>query len=175
MMLMRNIKEGVPVTLEQIALAKSIKARFFFDEDGREWYESQKLFRPDTLKIAFERDGVIRCVQSDISLIFPENMSVAEVVNTTANRRADNTGNWMYRDGEIIKRIYSPEELQQQAENKKALSLAAAEIVIAPLTRAVKLGIATVAESQKLEAWERYSVLVSRVDTLKPVWPDVPA
>ncbi|EDU7973599.1 tail fiber assembly protein, partial [Salmonella enterica subsp. houtenae] len=44
-----------------------------------------------------------------------------------------------------------------------------------PLARAVKLGIATDAEQQRLVAWEQYSVLVNRVDTSKPDWPDKPA
>ncbi|EEJ3839738.1 tail fiber assembly protein, partial [Salmonella enterica subsp. enterica serovar Apapa] len=46
--------------------------------------------------------------------------------------------------------------------------------VITPLARAVKLGIATDEERQRLEAWEQYSVLVSRVDTSEPDWPDIP-
>ncbi|EJR7187300.1 tail fiber assembly protein, partial [Salmonella enterica] len=49
-----------------------------------------------------------------------------------------------------------------------------AESVIAPLARAVKLKMATDEEIKRLEAWELYSVLVSRVDTSKPDWPDVP-
>ncbi|EDW5028050.1 tail fiber assembly protein, partial [Salmonella enterica subsp. enterica serovar Mbandaka] len=29
-------------------------------------------------------------------------------------------------------------------------------------------------DHSRLEAWERYSVLVSRVDTAKPEWPQKP-
>ncbi|WP_371810716.1 tail fiber assembly protein [Cedecea sp. FDAARGOS_727] len=48
--------------------------------------------------------------------------------------------------------------------------------VIAPLERAVKLHMATYAETVKLEAWERYSVELSRVDTSNPdaALPDKP-
>ncbi|ECV6094359.1 tail fiber assembly protein, partial [Salmonella enterica] len=35
-------------------------------------------------------------------------------------------------------------------------------------------GIVTDEEQQRLEAWEQYSVLVSRVDTSEPDWPDIP-
>ncbi|WQO08548.1 tail fiber assembly protein (plasmid) [Citrobacter freundii] len=45
---------------------------------------------------------------------------------------------------------------------------------IAPLERAVKLGIATSEETGLLEIWERYSVMVNRVDTSKPEWPTAP-
>ncbi|EKH2860889.1 tail fiber assembly protein, partial [Salmonella enterica] len=50
-----------------------------------------------------------------------------------------------------------------------------AENVITPLARAVKLNIATDEEVKRLDTWELYSVLVSRVDTKNPDWPDKPA
>ncbi|EDH8151250.1 tail fiber assembly protein, partial [Salmonella enterica subsp. enterica serovar Bareilly] len=72
-------------------------------------------------------------------------------------------------------REYTHAELIAQAEAKKAELLAEAESVIAPLARAVKLKIATDEEIKRLEAWELYSVLVNRVDTASPVWPEQPA
>ncbi|SUG36001.1 Phage tail fiber [Salmonella enterica subsp. arizonae] len=73
----------------------------------------------------------------------------------------------MFDGKQVIKRIYTPEELRQQAEVKKSKLLEEAETVIAPLARAVKRNIATDEEIKQLEAWELYSVLVSRVDTSK--------
>ncbi len=49
-----------------------------------------------------------------------------------------------------------------------------AESVIQPLERAVRLNMATDEERTRLEAWERYSVLVNRVDTANPEWPQKP-
>ncbi|EKF5876924.1 tail fiber assembly protein, partial [Salmonella enterica] len=89
-------------------------------------------------------------------------------------RRADVSGRWMFNGEQVSKRIYSPEELRQQEEAKKVKLLEEAETVIKPLARAVKMGIATDEEQTRLEVWEEYSVLVSRVDTSKPDWPDVP-
>ncbi|XTZ36758.1 tail fiber assembly protein [Salmonella enterica] len=66
------------------------------------------------------------------------------------------------------------EDLIRQAENQKAKLLTEAESVILPLERAVRLNMATDEERARLESWERYSVLVSRVDTAKPEWPDKP-
>ncbi|EDH3766388.1 tail fiber assembly protein [Salmonella enterica subsp. enterica] len=71
-------------------------------------------------------------------------------------------------------REYTPEELVAQAEARKAELLADAESAIAPLARAVKLKIATDEEIKRLDAWELYSVMVNRVDTASPDWPDVP-
>ncbi|MGP3594202.1 tail fiber assembly protein [Vagococcus sp. WN89Y] len=66
------------------------------------------------------------------------------------------------------------EDLIRQAENQRAKLLTEAESVIFPLERAVRLNMATDEERTRLTAWERYSVLVSRVDTTKPEWPDKP-
>ncbi|HHP7423645.1 TPA: tail fiber assembly protein [Enterobacter roggenkampii] len=60
------------------------------------------------------------------------------------------------------------------AMTTKAELMSNAEAVIAPLSRAVKYDIATDAEKNALEAWERYTVLLSRVDVDNPVWPDTP-
>ncbi|STE55307.1 Putative phage tail assembly protein [Escherichia coli] len=66
------------------------------------------------------------------------------------------------------------DEQQQQAESQKAALLSEAESVIQPLERAVRLNMATDEERARLESWERYSVLVSRVDTANPEWPQKP-
>ncbi|CAM6550622.1 tail fiber assembly protein [Escherichia fergusonii] len=68
----------------------------------------------------------------------------------------------------------SVEDLKRQAENIKVQLLAEAESAILPLERAVRLNMATDEERIRLESWERYSVLVSRVDTTSPEWPDKP-
>lgn len=80
----------------------------------------------------------------------------------------------MFKDGTVVKRIYTADEQQQQAESQKVALLSEAESVIQPLERAVRLNMSTDEERTRLEAWERYSVLVSRVDTAKPEWPQKP-
>ncbi|OKP23355.1 tail fiber assembly protein [Serratia fonticola] len=63
------------------------------------------------------------------------------------------------------------------ATMKKQQLIDDAEGVITPLARAVKLGMATKEEEAKLDAWERYSVLLSRIDVSKAPdidWPEVP-
>ncbi|HEN1355257.1 TPA: tail fiber assembly protein [Escherichia coli] len=74
----------------------------------------------------------------------------------------------------MVKRIYTADEQQQQAESQKAALLSEAESVIQPLERAVRLNMATDEERARLESWERYSVLVSRVDPVNPEWPEMP-
>ncbi|WP_392588210.1 tail fiber assembly protein [Serratia ureilytica] len=62
-------------------------------------------------------------------------------------------------------------------ENKEELSVNA-ESKIAMLSRAVKLGIATDKEKEKLNQWEAYSVYLSRVEVSNAPdidWPSIPA
>ncbi|EAS4501327.1 tail fiber assembly protein [Salmonella enterica] len=148
---------------------------WLFDEDGKNWYEEQKKFSADSLKIAYDKNNIIVDINKDVSAINPEGCSVVELPDITANRRADVSGRWMFNGEQVSKRIYSPEELRQQAEAKKVKLLEEAETVITPLARAVKQGIATDEEQKRLDAWELYSVMVNRVDTASPDWPEKPA
>lgn len=174
MMHLKSIKAGNPKTPEQYQLTKKAGVVWLYTEDGKNWYEEQKNFQPDTIKIAYDKNNVIVTVSKDVSTINPEGLSVVEVSDITANRRADNNGNWMFLDGKVVKREYTKQELQQQAELQKAALLSEAESVIQPLERAVRLNMATNEERARLESWERYSVLVSRVDTANPEWPQKP-
>lgn len=72
----------------------------------------------------------------------------------------------------------SLEQLIQEGTQKKTDLLAMADAAIAPLSRAVKLKMATDEEVGKLDAWERYSVLLNRVDTSTAPdieWPPAPS
>ncbi|ENZ0267865.1 tail fiber assembly protein, partial [Escherichia coli] len=165
MLHLKNITAGNPKTAEQYQITRKYNVTWLFSEDDKNWYEEQKNFQPDTIKIAYDKNNVIVTISKDVSTINPEGLSVVEVSDITENRRADNDGNWMFLDGKVVKREYTEQALQQQAELQKAALLSAAESVIQPLERAVRLNMATNEERARLESWERYSVLVSRVDT----------
>ncbi|EEB2907447.1 tail fiber assembly protein [Salmonella enterica] len=62
----------------------------------------------------------------------------------------------------------------REAEGTKSRLLQTAAEKIAPLQDAVDLEIATDDEKVQLDEWKKYRVLVSRVDTTNPDWPDVP-
>lgn len=109
-----------------------------------------------------------------VSMLWPVNMSVAEIAAADCPDDCRGDGMWLYQDGKVAQRVHSPEELRKKAEAEKVRRLAEAESAIAPLARAVKLKIATDEEIKRLDAWELYSVMVNRVDTASPDWPDVP-
>ncbi|BEU83808.1 TPA: tail fiber assembly protein [Escherichia coli] len=171
---LKNIVAGNPKTVEQYQLTKNFNVAWLWSEDGKNWYEEVKNFQPDTIKILYDENNIIVAVTRDASTLDPTGYSVVEVPDITANRRADDSGKWLFKDGAVVKRIYTADEQQQQAELQKAALLSEAESVIQQLERAVRLNMATDEERTRLEAWERYSVLVSRVDTANPEWPQKP-
>ncbi|OSK94348.1 tail fiber assembly protein [Escherichia coli] len=171
---LKNIKPENPRTKEQYQLTKNFDVIWLFSENGKNWYEELRYFQEDTLKIAYDENNIIVATTRDASTLNPVGLSVVEVPDITVNRRADDSGQWMFLNGAVVKRIYTAEEVQQQAESQKAALLSEAESVIQPLERAVRFGMATDVERTRLEEWERYSVLVSRVDTAKPEWPQKP-
>ncbi|EKD9930510.1 tail fiber assembly protein [Escherichia coli] len=171
---LKNIVAGEPQTEEQRELTEKLGIVWLYDENGKNWYEEQKNFQADTLKIAYDKNGIIRIIDKDVSAINPVGLSVVELKDTEENARADISEEWMFKDGKITERIYTPEELKQQAEQKKAALQEEAESVITLLGRTIRLNMTAGNEREQLEAWERYSVMLSRVDTANPEWPDKP-
>ncbi|ENC32573.1 tail fiber assembly protein [Escherichia coli] len=171
---LKNITAGNPKTVAQYQLTKNFDVIWLWSEDGKNWYEEVSNFQEDTIKIVYDENNIIVGITRDASTLNPEGFSVVEVPDITANRRADDSGKWMFKDGAVIKRIYTADEQQQQTESQKAALLSEAESVIQPLERAVRLNMATDEEHSRLESWERCSVLVSRVDPANPEWPKMP-
>ncbi|ECG8634055.1 DUF4376 domain-containing protein [Salmonella enterica subsp. salamae] len=108
----KNFTPGSPKTPEQLELANKHRVMFLFSEDGQEWYESQKLFASDTIKFSYDADGVIRSISRDVSALWPAGLSVAEVPDTTASRRADISGRWGF-DGENVIDLMTPDKARR--------------------------------------------------------------
>lgn len=107
MMHLKNIKAGNAKTLEQYELTKKHGVIWLYSEDGKNWYEEVKNFQPDTIKIVYDANNIIVAITKDASTLNPEGFSVVEVPDITANRRADDSGKWMFKDGSVVKRIYT--------------------------------------------------------------------
>ncbi|MBN5310655.1 tail fiber assembly protein [Serratia marcescens] len=96
------------------------------------------------------------------------------MADTTANRRADISGNWVFDGKKIDKRVYTTEEHQEQARTEQRVRIAAK--MIAPLQDTVDLDMASEAERVRLDEWKRYRIMLSRLDfsdALKINWPAV--
>ncbi|ELK1250681.1 tail fiber assembly protein [Citrobacter freundii] len=170
----KNLKKYIPDDENSLYLIKEHNVEFYISDDGRDWYKSQADFLPDTLKIAYDSEGIIRCISKDVSSINPRDLSVAEVEVNIKNKNVDISGGWIFTDGEIKPRKYSQDELRVKAEAKKTELLSNAAVSIAPLQDAVDEGMATAEETAALSEWKKYRVRVMRVDTTKPEWPMPP-
>lgn len=63
MMHLKNITAGNPKTKEQYQLTKQFNIKWLYTEDGKNWYEEQKNFQADTLKMVYDHNGVIICIE----------------------------------------------------------------------------------------------------------------
>ncbi|MFP2767721.1 tail fiber assembly protein, partial [Escherichia coli] len=133
---LKNITAGNPKTVAQYQLTKNFDVIWLWSEDGKNWYEEVSNFQEDTIKIVYDENNIIVGITRDASTLNPEGFSVVEVPDITANRRADDSGKWMFKDGAVIKRIYTADEQHQLAESQKATLLSEAESVILLLERA---------------------------------------
>lgn len=174
----------VPVHRLPLQSEIDIGVIFLASEDGQDWYDCQALFSDNTVKVMYDIGGIICALVNKpvpqrgdvyaVSMLWPVDMSVVEIAvdDCPADCQAD--GTWRYTDGRIEK---IPTDYVAAAEIKKANLMTEASAVIAPLERAVKLGIATDEEVRRLESWELYSVLLNRIDTSTAPdidWPEQP-
>ena len=170
MMKLINLQRYIP---EDLFLGEGIQ--YFIDATGKDWYKSLSKFTKK-YSLAIENDtGVIRSISENTDRLYPVGLTVVDVDSIPDG--CDIFGGWVFDGKKIIPRVYTAEELQQQAESKKKKLITDAENAITPLSRAVKLGMATEKETSMLAEWEKYSVLLSRVNTNKPleiVWPEIP-
>ncbi|MGP3592939.1 tail fiber assembly protein [Vagococcus sp. WN89Y] len=146
--------------------------QYFIDADGLDFYSSFTAFTQKYKLCVNPHSGVICAIAEDISMLYPEGFSIVET--DTLPTGCDISGCWQFIEGEISA---VPVDYSSQAEQKKRALQDAATAIIAPLERAAKLNMATAQETQQLEAWERYSVLLNRVDMSDAVnisWPALP-
>lgn len=169
MMILKNLKSYSPSGQQS-----DNGILFLKDEDGNDWYENQKNFARDTLKIAYNNDGVICSAYADVSMLWPIGLTVTEVKRSSVPNEFAVDGNWLF-DGETIKaRTYTESELSDIAASQREQRMALASAMIAPLQDAVDLGDATDDEVASLKKWKTYRVALSRVDLVNPVWPEAP-
>ncbi|EJP4863717.1 tail fiber assembly protein [Escherichia coli] len=173
---LKNIKSGNPKTKEQYQLTKNFDVIWLWSEDGKNWYEEQKNFQENTIKLAYTAEGIIVAIDKDVSAINPEGLSVVELPDITANRRADISGNWMFKDGAVIKRTYTEEEQRQQAENEKQSLLQLVRDKTQLWDSQLRLGIISDENKQKLTKWMLYAQKVESTDTssLPVTFPEQP-
>ena len=103
----------------------------------------------------YDENGVIVCISKDVTAIFPPGFSVAEVAISETPPEACNDMTWVYRDGRVIKRTYSPAEKRKMLQGRKSV-VSRVLTVTQTLNSKLLLGMATDEEKAKLRVWMDY-------------------
>ncbi|PVY84065.1 tail fiber assembly protein [Pantoea ananatis] len=173
---LKNFKPGKPVSADDIASEKEYGMKFLFDDAGHEWYASQRLYADGTLKIAYDKEGIIWSLSTDVSELWPVHLSVAEIAHDDQSRQIDNSGLWKYIGGKVIK--LSPDEDLKFLEDKKEYLIDKAVTKIMP--GMAKLLLKKQLSAEESELLEKQLHYLDQLNTLDlkaanpPVWPEWP-
>ncbi|EFA4591152.1 TPA: tail fiber assembly protein [Escherichia coli] len=159
MMHLKNITAQNPKTIEQYQLARQHKfLLWLFSDDGQEWHEAQEKFQPDTLKVIYVETGEVVWVGKDITSICPENKSVIELPDITANRRITAPGYWFYRNDEFVF------DYKLKAEDERDALLQQASIMTSEWEKDLLLGLISDEDRERLKAYRIYAKSLQTMD-----------
>ncbi|WP_252991655.1 tail fiber assembly protein [Shigella boydii] len=149
---------GNPKTAEQYQLTKQYDVTWLFSEDGKNWYEEQKNFASDTIKMVYTGDGRVVWVGKDVTGIEPRNASVIEVPDITANRRITAPGYWFYRNDEFVF------DYRLKAEDERDALLAQVSARTGEWEEDLLLGLISDEDREKLKAYRIYAKSLQAMD-----------
>ncbi|HAW5767049.1 TPA: tail fiber assembly protein [Escherichia coli] len=158
MLHLKNITAGNPKTAGQCQLTKQYGITWFFSEDGKNWYEEQKNFASDTIKIVYTGDGRVVWVGKDVTGIEPRNASVISVPDITANRRITAPGYWFYRNDEFVF------DYKLKAEDERDALLKQVSIMTSEWEKDLLLGLISDEDREKLKAYRIYAKSLQTMD-----------
>lgn len=170
---LKNLKKYTPDDKESQLLIKDYNVEFLISDDGRDWYESQASFSPDTLKVAYDEAGIIRSISQDVSSIYPRDLSVVEFPATKANLRVTLGDYWFYKDG----KLQQIRDHLADAEAERNSRMADVTTRIDWLEDAQKDGDISADEEKELATLRDYRIALRRLDlsTAPDInWPEVP-
>ncbi|ECC9153538.1 tail fiber assembly protein [Salmonella enterica subsp. salamae] len=149
----------------------NIGAYFLESEDGQDWYECQSLFSDDTAKIMYDHEGVIWGVVNTpvpqrgntyaVSMLWPVNMSVAEIDAADCPDDCRGDGSWLYRDGQVLP---VPVDYQAKAETTRQKLLNDADNAIKDWRTELALGIISDENKAALILWMNYINVLKSLD-----------
>ncbi|EAA4182450.1 tail fiber assembly protein [Salmonella enterica subsp. enterica serovar Java] len=179
-----------PVNRGKTQAEINIGAYFLESEDGQDWYECQSLFSDDTAKIMYDPEGVIWGVVNQpvpqrgntyaVSMLWPVNMSVAEIDAADCPDDCRGDGSWLYRDGKVLP---VPVDYQAKAETTRQKLLDAANSAIADWRTELALGEISDDDKDSLTKWMAYIRALKTLDlsgvkdsaTFTEIrWPELP-
>ncbi|AUM39528.1 phage tail-fiber asembly protein [Salmonella enterica subsp. enterica serovar Urbana str. ATCC 9261] len=179
-----------PVNRDKTQSEINIGAYFLESDDGQDWYECQSLFSDDTAKIMYDPEGIIWGVVNNpvpqrgntyaVSMLWPVNMSVAEIDAADCPDDCRGDGSWLYRDGKVLP---VPVDYQAKAETTRQKLLDAANSAIADWRTELALGEISDDDKVTLTKWMAYIKGLKSLDlssvkdsaTFTEIrWPELP-
>lgn len=170
-----------PIEKELIEDARFIKENtgmdiiFLRTNDGELWHDVQYQFKPDTLKVCFDEYRVITMFSNDATLLNPINCAVSEIDSSKIPIGLNVLHEWIFVDGEIKPRTYTPEEYKEKAEATRkeiiARALSQISVIQLKLQSGRKL---SVNELEKLNITLDYIEDVENVDVSNAPYIDWP-
>ncbi|EBR0843445.1 tail fiber assembly protein [Salmonella enterica] len=171
----QNIKNfrltDAPVNRGKTQAEINIGAYFLESDDGQDWYECQSLFSDDTAKIMYDHEGVIWGVVNKpvpqrgntyaVSMLWPVNMSVAEIDAADCPDDCRGDGSWLYRDGKVLP---VPVDYQAKAETTRQKLLNDADNAIKDWRTELTLGIISDENKAALILWMNYINVLKSLD-----------
>ncbi|EBE5398346.1 tail fiber assembly protein [Salmonella enterica] len=171
----QNIKNfrliDAPVNRDKTQAEINIGAYFLESDDGQDWYECQSLFSDDTAKIMYDHEGVIWGVVNKpvpqrgntyaVSMLWPVNMSVAEIDAADCPDDCRGDGSWLYRDGRVLP---VPVDYQAKAETTRQKLLNDADNAIKDWRTELTLGIISDENKAPLILWMNYINVLKSLD-----------
>lgn len=158
MLHLKNITAGNPKTAEQYQMTKRHSIVWLFSEDGKNWYEEQKNFASDTIKVAYNERGRVVWVGKDVTGIEPTNVSIIELPDITTNRRITAPGYWFYRNDEFVF------DYKLKAEDERDALLKQVSIMTSEWEKDLLLGLISDEDREKLKAYRIYAKSLQAMD-----------
>ncbi|EEL0167131.1 tail fiber assembly protein [Salmonella enterica] len=168
-----NFTKTTELTPVQQELSENCSIQFIHDEAGVDWYILQKLFQPDTLKIQYDKTGLIISADKDATKLFPLNCSVVEFADTDIPDGFQ-TGNFTYSNG-VIAPVQIDYVALATAERDRRMTSVTSKIN--RLVEAQDDDDITAAELSELTALREYRTKLRRMDLTAALdinWPEPP-
>ncbi|ELI8162251.1 TPA: tail fiber assembly protein [Yersinia enterocolitica] len=145
---------------------------FHVDEEGRDWYELQKTFSEDTIKVGYNAQGVVCTVSEHVYAIAPTGLSIVEVESLPENFVLE-YGAYEYLNGEVVPRIPTDAEIAAAADERRKQLMSAISVELDTLEDIAASGTGTAQELNRLVVLKQYRIALMRLDITQP-WPELP-
>lgn len=150
-----NFSSYIPVSDESIPLIK-LGISFLRTSDGSDWYDIQKLFSDDTVKVVYDKNNVIVSFSDDVSTLFPDGQSIVELRKADVPKDLDVSGGWVFNNNEIVKREYSEDEKISSAELMRTNLITFARETMNEWQNDLLLGTISAQDKESLAVWNQY-------------------